>query len=257
MERILQPVVGKKRARRHPRRVVLLWGVCVFAAVALGVMAVRSPVTTSLLPASGTVLDVPFIDQRDKYPTGCESVSAVMALQYAGVDVTVEEFIDQYLPQGEAPYMDESGALVGANPWKEFLGSPYSQDGWGCYAPVIGEAMKKLLLDRGRTDLRVEELYGVELSQLWEEYGSQGIPVLVWATIDMEQPQESTQYYLEDTGELFTWKYPLHCLVLTGERAGRYLFNDPMVGKNTAYPKDEVEAAYQGIGMQAVVLVGT
>ena len=28
------------------------------------------------------------------YPTGCESVSAVMALQYAGVDITVDTFID-------------------------------------------------------------------------------------------------------------------------------------------------------------------
>ncbi len=54
----------------------------------------------------------PFIDQRDKYPTGCESVTAVMALQYAGVDITVEEFIDNYLPQGNAPYTREDGA-----PW--------------------------------------------------------------------------------------------------------------------------------------------
>ena len=57
-------------------------------------------------------LDAPFIDQREKYPTGCESVTAVMALQYAGVDVTVEEFIDGYLPQGEAPHQDATG------PWR-------------------------------------------------------------------------------------------------------------------------------------------
>ena len=63
--------------------------------------------------------------------------------------------------------------------------------------------------------------------------------------------------FLEDSGQLFTWLYPLHCLLLTGEDKDCYYFNDPLVGKNVAYPKEEVEAAYEGIGMQAVVLEGS
>lgn len=43
------------------------------------------------------------------------------------------------------------------------------------------------------------------------------MPVIVWATISMEEPVPSTTFVLEDTGELFTWTYPLHCLLLTGE----------------------------------------
>lgn len=81
--------------------------------------------------------------------------------------------------------------------------------------------------------------------------------VLLWATIAMEAPVESTQFFLEDSGQLFTWLYPLHCLLLTGEDKDCYYFNDPLVGKNVAYPKEEVEAAYEGIGMQAVVLEGS
>ena len=81
-----------------------------------------------------------------------------------------------------------------------------------------------------------------------------GVPVMVWATIDMEQPVESTQFILENTGELFTWIYPLHCLLLTGEDGESYYFNDPLAGKNVPYPKDQVKTAYQGVGMQAVVL---
>ena len=33
-----------------------------------------------------------------------------------------------------------------------------------------------------------------------------------------------------------------------------YIFNDPMAGKNVAYPKEQVEEAFEGVGMQAVVL---
>ena len=35
-------------------------------------------------------IEVPYIDQSVKYPTGCESVSAVMLLKYLGYEMTVE-----------------------------------------------------------------------------------------------------------------------------------------------------------------------
>ena len=137
------------------------------------------------------------------------------------------------------------------------MGSPYSEKGWGCYAPVITGALEELLQDRGVDSLSVKELYGEGLPQLCEEYVSQGTPVMVWATIDMAEPTPANQYYLEGTGELFTWIYPLHCLLLTGEDGDTYLFNDPMAGKNVAYPKEQVEEAFEGVGMQAVVLEST
>ena len=248
------------RGRQQPKRVRWLVLLCLFAGVTLLVLLWQSPVVHAALPKGWVpteALDVPFIDQREKYPTGCESVTAVMALQYAGVDVTVEEFIDQYLPQGEAPHQDATGAVVGPSPWEMFLGSPYSEEGWGCYAPVIGEAVEQLLQDRGVEGLSVKELYGEDLPQLCEEYVSQGTPVMVWATIDMAEPTPANQYYLEGTGELFTWIYPLHCLLLTGEDGETYIFNDPMAGKNVAYPKEQVEEAFEGVGMQAVVLEST
>ena len=43
------------------------------------------------------ILNVPYIDQSIHYPTGCESVSSVMLLQYLGIDITVDEFIEKYL----------------------------------------------------------------------------------------------------------------------------------------------------------------
>ena len=43
------------------------------------------------------IIQVPYIDQSVKYPTGCESVSTVMLLQYLGYDISVDKFIADYL----------------------------------------------------------------------------------------------------------------------------------------------------------------
>ena len=42
---------------------------------------------------------VPYIDQTKDYPTGCESISAVMLLAYLGISVSPDEFIEYYLEQ--------------------------------------------------------------------------------------------------------------------------------------------------------------
>ena len=47
------------------------------------------------------VIDVPYLDQSVRYPTGCESVSAVMLLRYLGYEMSVDEFIEQYLDRQE------------------------------------------------------------------------------------------------------------------------------------------------------------
>lgn len=259
MERFVESTVRVRRTRNQPKRIIWLKLLCLFAGVMLGILLLKSPSFAAFLGGNDSqemdqLIDAPFIDQRDKYPTGCESVTAVMALQYAGVDISVEEFIDLYLPQGNAPHYDELGNYVGANPWKEFLGSPYSEQGWGCYAPVITNAIEQVLQDRNVSNLEVKELEGQELSTLCREYVEKEIPVILWATIDMEEPTPSSQFQLEDTGEMFTWIYPLHCLLLIGEDQDSYYFNDPLAGEKVPYDKDQVEIAYQGVGMQAVVV---
>ena len=47
------------------------------------------------------VIDVSYLDQSVRYPTGCESVSAVMLLRYLGYEMSVDEFIEQYLDRQE------------------------------------------------------------------------------------------------------------------------------------------------------------
>ena len=81
------------------------------------------------------IIQAPYIDQSVRYPTGCESVSAVMLLQYLGIDITVDGFIETYLEKRD--FEERDGVLFGPDPRKYFCGSPYDEDAFGCYAPGI------------------------------------------------------------------------------------------------------------------------
>lgn len=206
------------------------------------------------LSAKG-VIDAPFIDQREKYPTGCESVAAVMALDYAGIGIGVEEFIDGYLPRGDEPQPDGSGGYFTCDPKEAFMGDPYTEDGWGCYAPVIRKAVERVLAERGAA-LRVEDLSGKSVGELVEGYIDVGVPVILWGTMYMEQPRVGAAMTVYGTGERFDWITPEHCLLLVGADGESYYFNDPLAGKAVAYGKDAVEEAYRGQGSQALAIVG-
>lgn len=56
-------------------------------------------------------IEVPYLDQSHYYPTGCESVSTVMLLQYLGYRVSVDEFIRDYLKQDS--FEERRGDLYG------------------------------------------------------------------------------------------------------------------------------------------------
>lgn len=198
------------------------------------------------------LLDVPYINQTKKYINGCESVSTVMNLQYLGIDITVDDFIDKYLDMGEVPYHDKDGVYWGSNPWKVYPGNPRNETGWGCYAPVITRALKKFI---NQDKYEVKELYNVEVSKLCSDYIDKRIPVIFWATIDMKTPYKGSTWKLNDTKESFTWIRPMHCLLLVGYDDTYYYFNDPWNKKATKYKKAAVKRAYEGLGEQAVVIV--
>ncbi|MDR1954259.1 MAG: C39 family peptidase [Clostridiales Family XIII bacterium] len=200
---------------------------------------------------SKKTLDAPYINQRARYPTGCESVSAVMALQYIGIDISVDTFIDEYLALGNAPHMDESGRYVGVSPWKAFPGNPYTKSGWGCFAPVIKDACDKIL-DPKRYEAEI--IYEATVDELCARYIQNDIPVIFWATMGMAAPHPGTSWVDEDTGEQIEWVIPMHCLLLVGYDADYYYFNDPQKSKMYKYRKSVVKTAYEGMFEQAVVI---
>ena len=167
------------------------------------------------------IIEVPYIDQSVKYPTGCESVSAVMLLQYLGIHITVDEFIQDYLDKKEM--IEVEGRLYGPNPREYFCGSPYDSDSFGCYAPVIGKALKKVL----GNEYQVTDETDTSMEELIKKYIDQGYPVIFWACINMREPVIGPEWYLLETEEIFTWISNEHCMLLVGYDEEGYYFNDP------------------------------
>lgn len=202
------------------------------------------------VPNTEKKIDVPYINQREKYPNGCESVSTVMALNHLGVGITPEAFIDDYLEKGELPKPGKTGP----DPDLLYLGDPYSKEGWGCNAPVIVNALHKLL---GAEKYTVNMSYGTALEDLCYDYVDRDIPVILWVTVDMQNSssEESWHKWTTDQGKEITYNRKLHCMLLCGYDNENYYFNDPLTEKLKAYPKTETEEAYEILGMQSVVVM--
>lgn len=197
------------------------------------------------------VLPVPLLAQGETYPTGCESVSTAMLLQYWGINISVDDLIAA-LPQ-EPLFQDASGPWHGPDPNHAFVGSPYTEDSFGCYAPVIADTVRNLLPEA----YVLFDASGTPLPSLSKEYVQNGIPVLIWASIGMQEPYPGMSWYLED-GSLFTWLANEHCLVLTGYDESSYYLNDPSGrGASVSYPKALVEARYNDFSSQALVILPT
>ncbi|MEG1426733.1 MAG: C39 family peptidase [Oscillospiraceae bacterium] len=196
-------------------------------------------------------INVEQIHQIPLYPTGCESVSTVMALRYLGKDITVDEFIDQWLPLGAEPHVGNEGSVVGCDPWKAFPGDPYSDSGWGCFPPVIATALSASGMAEEYT---VEILAGQSIESLCASCVSQDIPVVFWATSGMEEGKEVECWRVEEGEKMIHWIAPMHCLLLVGYDEENYYFNDPQVGKAVPYAKNRVRSAYETMGKQALVI---
>lgn len=202
-------------------------------------------------PEAYIIENVPFYKQTKLAKNGCESVAAVMALQYAGVDISVNEFIDKYLDK-RYNYRDKSGQIISYSPEQYYINNPYDDTGIYCYERVIFNAINKFL-DAGKYE--IVDLTGTELSVLEEEYLCKDIPVVIWCTMYMGQVSKNAEAWkLKDTGEMYTPLTNSHCVVLTGYDSYKYYLNDSVVGAGYGYSREKVDRAYKGNGMRALAI---
>ena len=197
------------------------------------------------------IITAPYIFQYYDYPNGCESVSAVMALQYCGYNISVATFIDKYLPRGSTPTVGGTGP----DPDQVYCGDPRSFSGWGCFAPVIKTAVSKYVNKNDYTAACVE---GKSMEELCRLYIDNGIPVITWVTVDMKMMSSSTVYATWTTSAGKTVKYPrnLHCMLLVGYDDEHYIFNDPWKNNGViAYDKKAVIDRYKKQHSQAVGVI--
>lgn len=196
---------------------------------------------------SGVCLAAEYVDQRG-FPTGCESASTTMLLRYWGVDITLAQFVDNYLDKGEIRHT--SGGTYAPHPADKFVGDPRSPYAYGCFAPVIVRAINKCL----PAGLQVVNETGSSLSSLCREYIDNGMPFIIWATNSMEPARKGDTWILETTGETFQWWSVEHCLLLIGYDQNNYYFLDTVADGFAMYPRAAVEARFAQMGYQAVAI---
>ena len=196
------------------------------------------------------LISVPYISQAGGYPTGCEIVSASMLLQYYEYNVSVDEFIDNYL---ENSFLEEvNGDLYGPNPNEVFVGDPRSVYSYGCYAPVIVNSLNKIL----DGEHLAKNTTGSEFNELIENYIDREIPVLVWTSINLLPTSAGTQWYIRESGDKFQWINNEHCMVLVGYDEDKYYFNDPYDDNGVVgHDKELVEERFKELGKQSVAII--
>lgn len=198
------------------------------------------------------IKNVPILGQYPDYPAGCETVAAVMNLNFFGMDITVDDFIDFYLPLGTAPYW-ENDRWYSSSPEDCFLGDPESDKGWGIWAKGMLPAIENYLQDIN-SNYGAKVTYSETINSLCEKYVANDVPVMVWVTAYMEEPYANITAQIIGSNETFTWISPNHCMLLVGYDKDGYYFNDPITGELEIYGKEESEIAFRGNGSQAIII---
>jgi len=205
----------------------------------------------SIGSGSEHLIEVPYLSQEGILPNGCESVSAVMLLQYLGFNISPEEFVDEHLVCGETSI--RFGCRVGPNPKKMYAGDPRSENGgFGCFAPVIVRALNSYLSD----GYYAKNTTGLSLETLKRRYIDNGIPVAVWVTVGMEEVDRILQWQSEDGEETYLYPANEHCMVFVGYDEDEYIFADPYNSNGVVkYPVDDCVLAFNMLGSQSVVIL--
>ncbi len=170
------------------------------------------------------ILSVPHIEQTDEWPAGDECLCAVMLLRYLGIRISVNEFIDFFLPQGQM--RRKEGQLIGADPETEFAGSPYEKSAFGCYPGAIVKALNDCLAQKGLS-IKAEDATGKSTDELLAEGIAKGFPVLYWASEGMKPTHPGISWTCKKDGKTVQWVNGAQCMLLIGSNDNELVFNDP------------------------------
>ena len=202
------------------------------------------------------MIDFPVISQFPELPTGCEITCADALLQYLGFDIDKVVLSDSYMRQSDNFYVDDNGTSYGPDPYQTFAGDP-KKSGYGCYAPVIAKALNSYFSVQKQSDnykaVILKDLNSADIEKLLSE----GVPLIVWASQDMEPYRYNRQsdWTGIGTGRNISWLGNSHTLVLVGYDPNAYYFMD--AGEDAAivpYSKEAFIRRWNENGCQTVAV---
>lgn len=179
----------------------------------------------------GSRIDIKPIDQYPELPEGCEITSLTEVLNFYGYSANKVTMADKYLPKSNS---------INADPDEYYILNPKS-DGLYCFAPVLVETVTAYNLDNN-TNICAEDLTGCEATQLYAKL-TRGIPVIVWGTIDFEEPSIGDHGFYEN----------LHCFVLSGYTFSTVTITDSLDGSTYTVNRALFEKNWKVMGSRAMI----
>ncbi len=215
-------------------------------AAANGGVAAPAPQAAPAQPAPVTVmLDAPIVRQLPELPSGCEITSLTMLLNYKGIAVTKLEMAAQ-MKRDTTPLRYNKDGSVGywGNPNTGFVGDPTGKSrGFGIYHTALFPQLKSHIPT-------AVDLTRKPFSKL-EEQLRNGIPSVVWTTIDYKLP---SKWVVWDTplGPIQT-TFMEHAVLLVGYDEQFVYVNDPLSGESKKQiDKQQFKKVWDAMGRQAI-----
>ena len=204
------------------------------------------------------MLNVPYVRQFPKYPTGCEGASATMLLKYYGFNVSLDEVINE-IPR--ADLYSENGKVYGPSIYEKFVGDPTQKGsgerpGYGAFAPVITAAMNRLIAAHGgATTYVAKNITGSSVAELLAHLDA-GQPMVIWATIDMFTPYTLNTWWVKTANGEYQFSYPhgTHVSVLKGHDSNYIYISDPGTPTRSKYTISQFASKYELLGKQAICI---
>ena len=219
------------------------------AAVGLESSLLTENTATSRKGAQLTEFEI--IEQYPELPTGCEITAMTMVLNYYGYDVDKVTMALDYMPKVPAEfYRGTDGRLMGPDLENYFVGDPTQDSGYICGTGAIVTAANTYLTDVG-SDLTAVALKNAQPEELYALI-DQGIPVVIWCTINMEDRAETDGWYRED-GTFMEWSTNDHGAVLIGYDEDTVTVADPIYNRITV-SREQFEKILAERGGQCVIL---
>lgn len=197
------------------------------------------------------ITNVPYVCQNPSYPNGCEAASTVMLLNYYGMNVSLSDFINNYLSKDKVYKVD--GVRYGPNPETCYAGDPASpRGGWGCFTTAIENAVNKLINARYANKYTVRK--NTSNASL-PELAKSKKPFAVWTTITYNVVQGQYTWKSYDGKVTYTYPKDQHVIVIIGQDDNYYYVNDPLKGYgNTKIAKSTLERSFDSMGRKAIFI---
>lgn len=194
-------------------------------------------------------LDVPIIFQNPELPNGCEITALTSVFHYYGYLVDKVKMSDFYLYQ--SPFIYINNRRYGPDPNVGFAGSPKDQNGWYAFAGPIAQAAK-IASKSLETNLKTENISGSTTEEI-DNWIKQGVPVIMWVTLNLEEPNIDGGWFIKGTNEFHSSYTNLHAVVLLKSTENEVIVMDPLKGY-VKHEKSKLFQSYEALNKQAIIL---